>query len=521
MATTRVAATTGARPGVDARRAGRGAASFGLWIDGKERAALSSASFERSDPFDGSVAGTYANGGEPDAAVAIERARKAFDDGTWSHVRSRDRYEVLMRAARILSDNAGAVAERMALESGKPVATGLGELRTTIHTFEYYAGLALDLEGQAVSERLPDALGLILYEPVGVCGFITPWNFPILNPVVKIAPALAVGCTVVIKPSHLCSGPVLLLARYLAEAGLPDGVLNVVTSDLERGGVVGQAIAASPLVDKIAFTGSTATGRAVMRTASGTNKRVSMELGGKSANVVFADAPFEEAAATSADAFCFNSGQQCSAGTRLLVQRDVHERFVEALARETRRQVIGDPLAERTTMGPIVNEDQRRRVQGYLDVGHREARLVVGGGAPAGEAFAGSLFVAPTIFDDVDSSSRLAQEEVFGPVLSVIPFTDEEDAVRIANDTHYGLAGGVWTGSIDRAIRVVKAVRTGKMFVNSYNNVGLEDLPHGGYKDSGIGREQGRKGLEEFQQVKTVQIKFGRTPSGRADVPPA
>ncbi|MBU6423993.1 MAG: aldehyde dehydrogenase family protein, partial [Chloroflexi bacterium] len=369
------------------------------------------------------------------------------------------------------------------------------------------------LEGEAVSERVPDALGLVLHEPIGVCGFITPWNFPILNPVVKIAPALAVGCTVVIKPSHLCSGPVLLLARYLAEAGLPGGVLNVVTSDLERGGVVGQAIAASPLVDKIAFTGSTATGRAVMRTASGTNKRVSMELGGKSANIVFADAPFDDAAATSVRAFCHNSGQQCSAGTRLLVQRDIHERFVEALARETRRQTVGEPLAETTTMGPLVNDDQHRRVQGYLDIGRREARVVVGGGAPPGDAFAGSLFVAPTIFDDVDNASRLAQEEVFGPVLSVIPFTTEEDAVRLANDTRYGLAGGVWTSSIDRAIRVVKAVRTGKMFVNAYNNVGLEDLPHGGYKDSGIGREQGRRGLEEFQEVKTVQIKIGRSPT--------
>jgi acyl-CoA reductase-like NAD-dependent aldehyde dehydrogenase len=494
---------------------------FGLWIDGKSRRADSGATFERTSPFDGSVAARFANGNDRDATAAIEAARTAFDGGRWARSSARARYEVLRRAAQILADNANAVAERMARESGKPIKTGLGEVGVAVRTLEYYAGAALDLEGSAVSERVHEALGLILHEPVGVCGFITPWNFPILNPVVKIAPALAVGCTIVIKPSHLCSGPMLLLADYLSEAGLPDGVFNVVTSDLDRGAVVGQTIAASPLVDKVAFTGSTATGRAVMRTAAGTNKRVSMELGGKSANIVFADAPFDEAAATAVNAFCFNSGQQCSAGTRLLVQREIHDRFVEAMIQETKKQVVGDPMKDATTMGPIINADQFKRVQSFLEIGRRDARLIVGGGAPAGAMFADSLFVAPTIFDGVDNASRLAQEEIFGPVLSVIPFDTEEDAIRIANDTHYGLAGGVWTGSIDKAIRVVKAVRTGKMFVNCYNNSGLEDLPHGGYKDSGIGREQGRLGLADFQEVKTVQIRIGPPPTGKGDVPAA
>jgi acyl-CoA reductase-like NAD-dependent aldehyde dehydrogenase len=483
--------------------------AFGLWLDGRSRPAGSGAVFERRDPFDGSTAATFANGDDSDALAAIAIARAAFDTGPWPRSAARTRFQVLMRVARILSDNAKAMAERMVFESGKPMQVALGELGAAIRTIEYYAGAALDLEGAAISERIHDALGLVLHEPVGVAGLITPWNFPILNPVVKIAPALAVGCTIVTKPSHLCAGPTLLLAQYLTEAGLPDGVLNVVTSDLERGAIVGQAIAASPLVDKIAFTGSTATGRAVMRTAASTTKRVSLELGGKSANIVFADAPFAKAAATSVNAFCFNSGQQCSAATRLLVQRDIHNRFVDALIDQTRLQVLDDPLQASTTMGPLVNEEQFKRVQGYIDIGKRDGKLVAGGGAPAGAGFGNSLFVAPTIFDEMDNASQLAQEEVFGPVLTVIPFTTEEDAIRLANDNPYGLAGGVWSSSIDTALRVTKAVRTGKMFVNCYNNSGLDDMPHGGYKDSGIGREMGPNGLAEFQQVKTVQIRLG------------
>lgn len=494
---------------------------FNLWVGGDERQARSGATFERTSPFDRSVAATFANGDEHDAAAAIAIARATFDRGAWPRSSARTRFDILRRAAQILSDNAASLAQRMALESGKPVKTALGEIATSARMFEYYAGVVLDLEGSVISDRIDDALGLVLHEPIGVAGFITPWNFPILNPIAKIAPALAAGCTVVIKPSHLCPGPTVLLARYLAEAGLPDGVLNVVTSDLDRGAVVGQEIASSPLVDGIAFTGSTTTGRAVMRTASGTNKRVFLELGGKSANIVFADAPFDDAAATSASAFCFNSGQQCSAGTRLLVQREIHDRFLDALVAQTRRQIVGDPLDEKTTMGPLVNEDQYKRVTGYIELGRESAKLVTGGGAPAGAIFENSLFVAPTVFDEVDNRSRLAQEEIFGPVVSVIPFDAEDDAIRLANETQYGLAGGVWTNTIGTALRVAKAVRTGKMFVNSYNNSGLEDMPHGGYKDSGIGREQGRWGIEEFQQVKSIHIKIGKSGSARrTDVPP-
>ena len=476
------------------------------WIDGKERPARSGAVFERINPFDGSVAGVFAQGDAADAEYAVNVARKAFDNGPWPRSSARTRYEVLTKMAQLLADNVATFARAMSVESGKPMRLSIGEVMGSVKTFQYYAGLALSAEGSAISDRLQDALGLVLHEPIGVAALITPWNFPMLNPVCKIAPAIAAGCTVVIKPSHLCPGPAVLLGQYLSQAGLPDGVVNVVTSDLDRGAVVGQFIAESLLVDKVAFTGSTTTGRAVMRAAASNTKRVSLELGGKSANIVFDDAPFEEAAATAINAFCFNSGQQCSAGSRLLVQRGIHDKFVEAVVRNAKLQVLDDPLKESTTMGPLVNAEQHKRVMSYVDIGKSEGRLATGGEAP--QAFRNSLFLQPTIFTGIDNAGRLAQEEVFGPVLAVIPFDTEEDAIRIANESRYGLAGGVWTRNINTAIRVAKAVRTGKMFVNSYNSSGLDDMPHGGYKDSGVGREFGPHGLEEFQQVKTVQIKL-------------
>ncbi|MGR3425605.1 MAG: aldehyde dehydrogenase family protein [Pseudooceanicola nanhaiensis] len=482
---------------------------FQNWIANRPVDAASGATFDHVSPIDGAVVARFADGDEEDARRAVEAARAAFDSGVWSHAPTRLRFEVLNRVARIIEANRDALAERMVLESGKPVSTALGEVAGAVKTFEYYAGAALDLEGSAISDRHPSALGLILREPVGVAAFITPWNFPLLNPVCKIAPALAAGCAIVAKPSHLCSGPTVLLAKYLAEAGVPDGIVNVVTSQRERGAVVGQHLAGSLMVDKVAFTGSTATGRAVMRAASVNTKRVALELGGKSANIVFEDADLDVAAATAVAAFCYNSGQQCSAGTRLLVQDSIRDDFLEAVVANARKQVVGDPRDPATTMGPLVNREQFDRVSGYVGVGHECGALLTGGDRPSDPALAEGLYLNPTIFGGVSNDSRLAQEEVFGPVLAAIGFSDTADAIRIANASAYGLAGGVWTGSLDRAFAVIKGVRTGKMFVNGYNNVGIDDMPHGGYKDSGVGREFGREGLMEYQQVKTVQIKFG------------
>ncbi|GAA0378802.1 betaine-aldehyde dehydrogenase [Acrocarpospora corrugata] len=470
---------------------------FDLWLDGANTPAA--VRFERHSPFDGTLAGTFADGGEQDAAAAVGSARRAFDDGPWPSSPARRRFEILTETARLLTANADLLAERMVRESGKPVTLALGEVAASARCLEYYAGLALAVEGSAVSERNPGALGLILREPVGVAALITAWNFPLLGVVCKLAPALAAGCTVVAKPSHLCPGPTMLLAQLLGTAGLPGGVFNVVTSQREQGAVVGQHFASSRAVDKIAFTGSTATGQAVMRAAAGNAKRVALELGGKSANIVFPDAPLADAARTAISAFTFNSGQQCSAGSRLLLHRDIHDEFLALLVEHAGKQVLGDPAEAATTMGPLISRRQHERVLGYLDLGRAEAKLVTGGGSHGN-------FVEPTVFDGVDNSSRLAQEEIFGPVLSVIPFTTEQEAVALANDSAYGLAGGVWTGSMDTAFRVVRGVRTGKMFVNCYNTAGLDDMPHGGYKESGTGREFGHAGLEEFQELKTVQI---------------
>jgi acyl-CoA reductase-like NAD-dependent aldehyde dehydrogenase len=482
--------------------------SFENWIGGKASPALSGRRFERVSPFDGTIVASFANGDERDVELAIAAARRAFDHGPWVTSSARTRFQILSRAAELLTQHAAHLAERMVLESGKPVTVAQGEVLGSVKTLQYYAGTALAMEGQAISDRVRDALGLVLHEPIGVAAIITPWNYPLLSSVCKIAPALAAGCTIIAKPSHLCPGPVLILAELLAEAGLPDGVFNAVTSDVERGAVVGQALASSRRVDKVAFTGSTAAGRAVMRAAAANNKRVSLELGGKSANIVFDDAPFEEAAATAIKAFCFNSGQQCSAGTRLLVQRSIHERFLSAVIDNASREILGDPRDPRTTMGPLVNEEQFKRVCEYVELGRSEGDLVLGAARPTTAKPADGFFVEPTIFDRIENSARLAQEEVFGPVLSVIVFDSEEEAVRLANDSPFGLAGGVWTNSLDRAMRIVRGIRTGKVFVNCYNNAGLDDVPHGGYKDSGLGREFGKVGLEEYQQLKTVLIKF-------------
>ena len=481
---------------------------FDLWIDGAGRPATSGATFERRNPYDDSVAGRYANADVEDAELAIKAARRAFDSGVWSRCASRERHDVLVRAARLVEDNVVQLADLMVQESGKPTSLAQGEVVASVRTLEYYAGLALSDEGSAITERNHGAVGLVLKEPVGVAALITAWNFPLLGLVNKAAPALAAGCTVVAKPSQMCAGPSSRLAQLLTEAGLPDGVFNLLTTDIDRGAAVGQALCTSLDVDKIAFTGSTSSGKAVLAASAVNVKRVSLELGGKSANIVFADADLEEAAATAITAFCFNSGQQCSAGSRLLVQREIYEEFIKLVTLSADSQVLGDPTLRETTMGPLISAEQLARVDSYIELGHRDGRLVAGGPDALPAHLRDGLFRPPTIFADVDNSSRLAQEEVFGPVLAIIPFEDEDEAIAIANDSRYGLAGGVWTSDLSRAFRVAKAMRTGKVFVNAYNTAGIDDMPHGGYKESGFGREFGHPGLEEFLELKTVQIRL-------------
>ncbi len=477
------------------------------WCD-----AQTGATFERKSPANGGIVGAYPQSGEADAQRAIFTARAAFDDGKWSGSPAKKRAEILRRAADLVRKHGEALARVITVEMGKPLRMAGAEVQNAADIFEYYAGLALDLHGEVYSQQAPDAMGLALREPLGVVAVITPWNFPLALVAFKLAPALAAGCTVILKPSHLAPGVSLELARLLLEAGLPPGVLNVVTSEAENGAVVGQALSLSPLVDKVAFTGSTATGKKIMAAAAASNlKRVSLELGGKSPNVVFADVASLDAAVTGAFfGIYLNSGQVCQAGSRLLVQDTIKDAFLEKLTAMTRAKVkLGDPLDAATTMGPIVSEPQLGKVLGYITSGKSEAQLVVGGGRADAGPLAKGLYVEPTIFDGVTSTAAIAREEIFGPVLSVMTFKTEDDALRIANDTMYGLAAAVWTRDLNTAMKVSRGIKAGTVWVNAYHGTGVSNqMPYGGYRQSGVGRELGRAALDEYLETKSIHIKI-------------
>lgn len=482
-------------------------------IGADEVDAVDGRTFERRSPTHGEVVGIYPQGGEIDAARAIEVARRTFDAGLWPRTPAKTRAQLLRAVAERLRARAEELADNLVAELGKPKRLARGEVAAAADVFDYYAGLALDLSGRAYTHQTPDAIGLALREPVGVVGILTPWNFPLVLVSWKLAPALAAGCTAVCKPSHHTPGSTLLLARILLEAGVPPGVVNVVTSETDNGAVVGQAIAQSPLVDKIAFTGSTATGRKIMAAAAGTLKRISLELGGKSPNVVFADAPSLDAAVTGAFFGVYmNSGQVCQAGSRLLVEESIHDEFLDKLVAMTKKRVrLGDPASLDTSMGPLVSPTQLDRVLAYIESGQKSARLVVGGGRVTDGELGKGLFVAPTIFDEVPQDAPIAREEIFGPVLSVMTFRDADEALRIANDTMYGLAAAVWTSHLDTAMRFAQGVRAGTVWVNAYHQAGLgEVMPYGGFRQSGLGRELGHEGLAAYLETKSIHVALGR-----------
>ncbi len=482
------------------------ARAFQQFIGGQWVAGATGETYERRSPATGDVVETIPWGGVEDARRGIDAARAAFDAGTWSKAPATQRAQVLRSIAAKVREQLLPLAQLLSKEVGKPTNMAIAEVAMAADVYDYYAGLALDIRGDAITNYAPDAVGLTVHEPVGVVGVITPWNFPLLLISWKLAPALAAGCTVVAKPSEFTAGTTFELARIITEAGAPAGVINVVTGP---GNVVGAELAASAKVDKVAFTGSTAVGKTIMQAASGNLKKISLELGGKSPNVVFADANIDQAVGGSFFGIYLNTGQVCQAGSRLLVQESVKDEFMAKLTAFTKTVKVGNPEDPSTTMGPVINEAQLEKVVRYVHLGEEEgAQMLCGGGRLTGDAYDRGLYVQPTIFDNVRNSMQIAQEEIFGPVLSVMTFKDADEALRIANDTVYGLAAAVWTKNIDTAFKMAKGIQAGTVWVNAYHSAGLPYMPYGGYKQSGIGRELGHEGLEEYMETKAIQLKL-------------
>jgi betaine-aldehyde dehydrogenase len=478
------------------------------FIDGRF---VESRSAARIDVIDPATEETIAQTPDADAAdvdAAVAAARRAFDEGPWKESTAQERGRILLRLAEIVRAHAPALAELETRNSGKPIGEAEGDIEDVATCFEYYGGLATKIQGDVLP--VPDrAISLALKEPIGVAAQIIPWNYPLLMAAWKLAPAICAGCTMVLKPAEQTPLTALELAEHLEEAGLPSGVVNVVTGT----GQAGAALVAHPGVDKVAFTGSAEVGKAIMRSAADTLKKISLELGGKSPNVIFADADFEASVDGALFGLFINQGEVCSAGSRILVQRSVYRQVLDAMVEKAKRITVGPPLDPGTKMGPLVSREQFDRVRGYQELGRREAKVALGGGDARAAAGGRGFFVQPTIFYDVDNRARIAQEEIFGPVASVIPFDTEADAIRIANDTYYGLAAAVWTRDIFRALNTVKALRAGIVWVNHMQPTYVE-APWGGYKQSGIGRELGRWGVEEYLQTKQVYINLDDRPIG-------
>jgi betaine-aldehyde dehydrogenase len=478
-----------------------------MYINGEFVESHRGSYFPVIDPSTEEIIAEVPDADEKDVNGAVAVAKAAFDSGAWPQTTAQERGRILFRLAERVRKESAKLAELEARNSGKPIVEAEYDIADVATCLEYYGGLATKVLGHV--NPVPDnALSLALREPIGVAGQIIPWNYPLLMAAWKLAPALAAGCTCVLKPAEQTPLTAIEFAHYLGDAGLPPGAVNVITGFGESAGA---PLVKHADVNKIAFTGSAAVGKTVVKMAADTVKRVTLELGGKSPNIFFADADFEAAIDGALFGVFINQGEVCSAGSRILVEKTIYSKFVDAMSAKAKTIRLGPPLERETKMGPLVSKEQFERVCSYQEIGKKEAKVAAGGGRPS--AMARGYYVEPTIFYDVDNSARIAQEEIFGPVAAVIPFANEAEAIRIANETPYGLAAAVWSRDIFKAFRVVKALRAGIVWVNHMQPTYVE-APWGGYKQSGFGRELGPWGIEEYLETKQVHINLNEQPIG-------
>ncbi len=473
-----------------------------MYIDGQWCDAGSGATFPSANPYTGQDWATVPRADTTDVDRAVQAAQRAFSGGDWPRWTASARGAALVRLAGLIAENAEALAETEVRDNGKLFAEMSNQCKYMANWYSYYGGLADKVEGTVPPIDKPGVVNMVTYEPLGVCALITPWNSPLLLLAWKLAPALAAGNTVVIKPSEYTSASTLQLMSLIERAGIPAGVVNVVTG---FGAEAGMPLVTHPLVRKIAFTGGEAAGRAINEAAARDFKKVTLELGGKSPNIVFDDADLDAAVPGAVSGIFAASGQTCIAGSRLLLQDGIYDAFVQRLTDMAGATVLGDPMDPGTNISPVATKAQHEKILSYIDIATAEGATCILGGKAAQPAGSGGYFVQPTIFANVRNDMRIAQEEVFGPVLSILRFTDEDEAVQIANDSNYGLAAGVWTNNLTRALRMSHRLQAGTVWVNTYRSTSYT-TPFGGTKNSGLGRENGMEAIKEYLTPKSIWL---------------